>query len=177
MLPANTLVLMTPYGVRKPIQDLKVGDQVVTHTRQQKRINQIIVGEMKEGNLVNIEVAGYTQHIQLSPDQQILCYPNLTKLNGKPETEVVGAVADRSFEIAWKYVRDLGIEDYIQIPTPYIRNSIDLSRIKGGELPGAGQGLYVKTKYITSRPYRGKTYSIITEEDNSFIARGYTVRT
>lgn len=177
MLPANTLVLVTPYGVRKQIQDLKVGDLIVTHGRQQRPITSIITGGMKEGNLINIEVKGYTQHIQLSEKQQLLVYPRLRLLNGKPETEIVGAVADRSFDIEWKYAKDLEIEDYIQLPTPYIRNSIVPNMIKGVDLPGVGQGIAVRPSFITTRPYRGKTCSLIVLDDNSFIARGYTLRT
>lgn len=177
MLPANTLILVNPYGVRKLIQDLKVGDQIVTHARQQRPITFIHTGEMKEGSLINIEVKGYTQHIQLSEKQQVLTYPRLRLLNGKPETEIVGTVADRSFDVAWKYAKDLEIDDYIQLPTPYIRNSIQPNLIKGVELPGVGQGIAVRPTFITTRPYRGKTYSLTVEEDNSFVARGYMLRT
>ena len=177
MLPANTLILVNPYGLRKPIQDLVINDQVVTHMREQKRITGMLFGNMTSGNLINIEIVGYTQHIQLSEKQLVLTYPNLKLLDGKPETERVGSVADRSFDIKWVAAKDLTTEDYIQLPTPYIHNSIKPSKIQGGKLPGVEQGLYAKIGYIQTRPYRGKTYTLIVDDENSFVARGYCVRT
>jgi hypothetical protein len=177
MLPANTLILVNPYGVRKPIQDIHINDQVVTHMREQKKVTGILTGNMTAGSLINIEIVGYTQHIQLTEKQMMLTYPNLTLLEGKPETEIVGSIADRSFDIAWKYAKDLTTEDYIQIPTPYIHNSVQRSKIEGGDLPGSNQGLYAKIGHIQTRPYRGKMYSLIVADENSFIARGYPVRT
>lgn len=174
MFPLNTLIRSDLKGNLIPIQNIRPGISLPTHTRRMREVRSII-NEQYDGTSLTITVTGYQIPIETTPEQLFLVYPNLKLLNGVPETDPTNLQADRSFDIAWKRADGLTTNDYIQLPSPYKPPHVQMHNLKGGQLPD-GAGLYAKIGAIASKPFRGFMYNVIVDTDNSMIAKGYTVR-
>lgn len=175
MFPPNVLVRIDLNGGVSPIQSLRPGHKVVTHKRRLMEIMSL-VNEVYEGFLIKISIPGYTQDLEVSPEQEFLTYPNLKILKGIPETEPTNPTADRSFDFEWKSANRLTTEDYIQLPNPIRPSHLQIHNLKGGYLPN-NQGVFAKVGSLESRPFKGYLHNLVVDDDRSFIARGYTVRT
>jgi hypothetical protein len=175
MFPPNVLIRIDLNGGLAPIQNLRPGHKVVTHKGRLMEIMSL-VNETYEGFLIKVKVTGYTQSLEVSPEQQFLTYPNLTILKGIPETDPLNPSFDRSFDIQWKSANQLKTTDYIQLPAPIRPQHLQIHNIKGGYLP-LKQGVFTQVGAVESRPFKGFLHNLIVDQDASFIASGFTVRT
>src|SRR5690606_33434883 len=102
-------------------------------------------------------------------------------LKGIPSNNLLEV--NRSFDIGWKRALHLDAMDYLQLPAPVNMKQVNMKQLvlirtklaNGGMLPNS-QGMYAKIKSITKVPYSGMLYTLVVENDNSFVVKGITIR-
>lgn len=73
---ADTKVLMDD-NTEKDIKDIKVGDIVMTHVNNKKRVSAIVTKQFT-GNLYKIKPEGWANSISATPDQNALIFDKFT---------------------------------------------------------------------------------------------------
>lgn len=72
---SGTLVRMAD-GTEKPIEDVQVGDFVLTHNGRYRRVERTIA-KPYQGDIVEIRFAGFADPVWFTPDHRFVCYQNL----------------------------------------------------------------------------------------------------
>jgi hypothetical protein len=83
-------------GVSKKIEEVSVGDRVLTHTGQVKEVKEVFVGDVKEEKLRNLKIAGINQR---------LCYSRTHQFQ-------VWSEKDQNWE--WQFISDIKEGDYLR---------------------------------------------------------------
>ena len=82
--PADSMVLMAD-GTQKPIQDIQIGDIVVTHKNRARKVNKLFQVNYT-GKLYEMEVNGSTQPIRATADHKFPIWSNISTREGNRYT-------------------------------------------------------------------------------------------
>ncbi len=113
--PAGTMITLRD-GTRMPIEDIKIGDEVLTHTGNIKRVYKTINLPFN-GFFINTKVQGIIEEIQATSDHLFLvCRPpkyfnELRGLHGD-------SYADDSLQYSWVPTSNLRCGDFLVEPCP-----------------------------------------------------------
>ena len=157
----------------KNIEDVQVGDEVLTHTHNYQKVLKIGHNENKEVLKITNKYAPaqfekvtivtpnhpfYTMH--LTEQQKIL-------LNGNEQVELID-------EPYWKAIGDLTEDEYIGFMTT---DKVEAKKYNNGntEINKPMSFISVKDLLIEKVPETYTVYNMEVENDNSYVANGYVV--
>lgn len=172
MFPENTLV-RTGFEDSSftPIQMLQQGSKVVTHKGQLRPIARISTLDNFQGNILLITAQGFSYSIRCFPRISLMVYRHLRSY---AEPEKVDSL--RVWEVSWRKASLLDKHDFIRLSLPLSTRILD-GTVKSTPAEVDPRAAYTSIKDIISVPHTtGTMYGITVEEDNSFIANGFTVR-
>ena len=141
---ADTLVTMAN-GLQKPIQDVSVGEYVISHLGYQRRVNRIIK-KPYSGKLITTSCIGYASDITSTPDHRFLTQ-----------------------NLNWTSIQDL--DTALVVPTE--GKHIQTTTIRRNKID-CGLVFKIKTKQVTEVTDIS-VYCLEVDHDQSFIANGYAV--
>lgn len=180
MIPGDTLISVNPEkSLSYPISSIYAGRLVVTHAREERRVDQVLKAYYS-GELYVPRVWGFNGTVALTAESQLLTYPHVRSVHG---IVADSPIPDRIFNTEWKRAVHLDENDFLQIPTPYLqRNTVFVNEFspdhlgRGGRLPN-DQGVFARLRKIDKLPYQGDVYSLLVAAENSYVANGFVLRT
>lgn len=104
--PAGTPVLMAD-GSERPIEDVAIGDDVVTHTGASRRV--LDVGRRSyTGRIVSIEVRGSADPVRMTAEHPVAVYPNV---------QAKGQHGYRRGPLRWVAAESVAVGDRVLLPS------------------------------------------------------------
>lgn len=102
--PPGTMVMMAD-GSEKRIEDVEVGDMVVTHHNRTRKVTRLFARPYT-GDIVTIRVQKHGRKLSATPDHRLVCFPGMSTqgLRRDDQTEV------------WESLEHLSIGDRVLLP-------------------------------------------------------------
>lgn len=114
--PPGTLVTMAD-GAQKPIEEVRVGDEVITHLGNVKRV----VNTTKRrfvGDLVRASMSGMSSSVEATPDHRFWTsnsYLHLNEITREARWARTGSTNKGDVEIGWKAIEEVNSGDYLSM--------------------------------------------------------------
>lgn len=159
---AGSTVLMAD-GSKKPIEQIEIGDEVISHLGKARRVYELIEKENDENFLLSVKTYNYHKNLVLTSD-------HLLPVVSSPNSE----------SISWKRAEALQTSDYLLLGKPIVEENAAVLKKQQKSTPtivplNNRYGIPVKVKNISKVVHTGKVYCINVEEDHSFILDGFSV--
>lgn len=113
--PAGVMVRMAD-GTEKPVQDISVGDKVLSHTGRVRKVLDV-GSRMFTGDLISVQAAGSSRQCSMTGDHPVAMFglrrsksADVARLGGSPKTVPT--------EMSWQKASDLKEGSLVLVPTP-----------------------------------------------------------
>lgn len=148
----------------KNIEDLKIGDEVLTHAGQLKKITDVIVTKNNKHPMLTIKPAN-SRPVTLTDNHPVLVYSE----DPDPTVKSVFTNGLPNENYKWVQAKDIRVrKDYVIIPYEKVtafKNDIDRN----------GLGLQALVLDKTSAEDTDVVYNLEVEDDHSYVAEGIAV--
>lgn len=124
--PAGTMVRMAD-GSQRPIEQVSVGDEVVTHLGRVKRVTGTIE-KPHSGNLLEISVESLPHKLRATPDHQFVEYSDICDMSVDRHQRW----NKRSENMSWTAIEDLSTDSFVLMPRQTgdkIQHQFDLAEL------------------------------------------------
>ena len=158
--PAGTLVLMAD-GTQKPIENIYVGDFVISHTGEKRKVLKIM-NRNYTGNMYNLRITGLSNFISMTGEHPVYVVDDI---------QTKGCAGFRPGNGSWVQAKNLSVKQRVLIPFGQEQSD------------GRGKMAYrtktgfcvpirkIETEFVSNL----KVYNIEVEEEHSYVADGIAV--
>ena len=98
-------------GSEKPIEDIQIGDMVMTHNGRGRRVTRTIA-KPYTGDVIDVQCRGYAEKVTFTPDHQFIEYPSIWSRGESSYSNW----RDRSEEWKWTPIGEMQPGDYLMQP-------------------------------------------------------------
>jgi DNA primase len=177
--PKETLI-STKKGL-KNIEDIKVGDEALTHMARFRPVLKTYTRSHDE-DLIDIKVRKSNRVVSLTKDHKVFAIKTVNCKQKSRETRLCQKRCKQNcptkyfedYKVEQIKAEDLNLNDFLLFPINKEEKDIKLNFSDIYEIDGVSYAVF-PIKEISKRKYKGKVYDLTVEEDHSFTTENFTV--